>query len=522
MTEKDILLRYEESKKNIKRSTPVPTNESDVAKQKRIAELLGSFDKFCAYYFPQFFDEATGGARFGWFHRKAAKDILADKNIFAVLEWPREHAKSVFADIFLPMYLKAKGEVSGMVIASQSAAKAKGLLADIQAQFESNQRYINDYGIQYNFGNWSEQHFVTKDGTGFWAFGRRESPRGAREGEKRPNFLIIDDLDDDEEVKNPDLVAKSYDWLTGALIGAMAIKQRRIIMVGNRIHKASILAHVVGDITDDDPVSETIYHSKVFALENPKTHKEDQSETGVPAWRERYTRADIDRVIEQMRYRMAQRELFHRHIELGRVFKDEWLVYENLPPLNTFDNIVTYNDPSFKDSKKNDFKAILMVGRIKNKWYIIDCWVRQATRNAMVVAHYDMHERLEEKAVKIFKHWIEANFMQDLLIEDYVLESENRKYMLPIFEDKRAKPEKKGRIESLAVYFERGLIVVNAELRKKRDFQNFRDQLLGFPVAHDDGPDALEGAIVKLRDSLRREANPPRLGGDRRKQLRNY
>lgn len=516
MSEKEILKRYEEQKKLIKLSTFLPVNESEVKKAARIIELLGNFEKFCKYYFPNFFDISEGGADFGWFHKKAAKDILADDNIFAVLEWAREHAKSVFADIFLPMYLKANGKLNGMVIASQSGSKAKGLLADIQAQLESNQRYISDFGEQYNFGSWSEQHFVTRDGVGFWAIGRRESPRGLREAEKRPNLLVIDDLDDDEEVKNPDLVQKSLDWLRGALLGAMAILQSRVVMVGNRIGKKSILAQIVGDINPGDPKNPSIYHSKVCLLENPKTHQEDQSEAGVPAWKERYTRNDATRAIARMGYRMAQREYFHRQIEDGTVFKDDWLLYDTVPALNRYDAIVTYNDPSFKDTKKNDFKAIIMVGRIGNKWYIIDMWVRQATRNAMVVAHYDMHETLEKAGVKIFKHWIEANFIQDMLMEDYVTESKNRKYMIPLYEDKRAKPEKKGRIEGLSIYFERGMIIINEKLRKSPDFQNFKDQLLGFPSSHDDGPDAFEGAIFKLREAFKREENPVKLGGKRR------
>lgn len=101
-------------------------------------------------------------------------------------------------------------------------------------------------------------------------------------------------------------------------------------------------------------------------------------------------------------------------------------------------------------------------------------------------------------------------------MEDYVTESENRGYMLPIYEDKRSKPEKKGRIEGLAVYFERNLIIINEKLKKSPDFQNFKDQLLGFPNAHDDAPDALEGAIFKLRESQKRVSSPPITGGKRR------
>jgi phage terminase large subunit-like protein len=516
MSEKEILKRYEEQKKLILASTPLPINESEVDKAARISVLLGNFDKFCHYYFPNSFDKEKGGAEFGWFHKKAAKEIIADKNIFAVLEWPREHAKSVFADIFMPLYLKARGEMTGMVIASQSGSKAKGLLADIQVELESNRRYINDFNDQFNYGSWSEQHFITRDGIGFWALGRRESPRGLRVGDLRPNVLIVDDLDDDEEVKNPDLVQKSLDWLLGSMMGAMAILGSRVIMVGNRIGKKSILAQIVGDINENDPINANINHIKVFLTENPKTHKEDQSEAGVPAWKERYTRGDTDRAIKRMGYRMSQREYFHKTVENGTVFKDEWLIYDSIPALHKYDAIVTYNDPSFKDTKKNDYKAILMVGRIGNKWYIIDLWVRQATRNAMVAAHYDMHENLERAGAKIFKHWIEANFIQDMLMEDYVTESKNRNYMLPLYEDKRAKPEKKGRIEGLSVYFERGMIIINEKLRKSADFQNFKDQLLGFPSSHDDGPDAFEGAIFKLRESFKREENPLKLGGKRR------
>ena len=187
-----------------------------------------------------------------------------------------------------------------MIIASASGDKANGLLSDIQAQFESNQRYIHDFGEQYNFGSWTEGHFVTRDGVPFWGIGKGESPRGLREEEKRPNFLVIDDLDDDIEVRNPDRVEKSLDWLRGALIGAMALLQSRILMVGNRIAKNSILANIVGDVNEDDIKNPDIVHIKVFALENPKTHTEDQSENGVPAWKERYSRAILEKRFKRM------------------------------------------------------------------------------------------------------------------------------------------------------------------------------------------------------------------------------
>lgn len=522
MSEKEIMLRYEEQKKNIKLSTPIPINESDIKKAERIADLLSDFEKFCEYYFPQFFDPKTDGAKFGWFHKKAAKEVIGKKKVRMVLEWPREHAKSVFADIMLPLFLKANGDMTGMVIASSTGAKAQGLLADIMAHFESNQRYIHDYGPQYNYGSWSEKHFVTKDGLGFWAIGRGESPRGLRVDEKRPDLCIIDDIDDDEEVESPARIKKSLKWLRGALFGAIPIKRRKIIMVGNRIGKKSLLAHIVGDVNDGDQVDPRVTHIKVFALENPKTHAEDQSPLGVPAWKERYTAEEIREAMDDAGYAMGQREYFHRIITEGTEFKEEWLIFEDLPATPKFTHIVTYCDPSYKDTAKSDFKAIAGVGFTGREWWIIDMWMLQTNPSIMAASHFDMKDRLEDKGATNMEHWIEANFIQDMFIDYYTEEGLERADTMYIREDKDRKGNKKGRIAGLVGIFMRGIVKINKKLQNNPHFLRFKDQLLGFPDApHDDGPDAFEGATSKIKVKQKRNANPPKMGGSRRDNLRN-
>ena len=72
-----------------------------------------------------------------------------------------------------------------------------------------------------------------------------------------------------------------------------------MIIIGNRIHKKSVLAHIVGDVEEGDPEKPKIMHLKVYALENPKTHEMDLSEKGVPAWKERYTREELMPVFRQ-------------------------------------------------------------------------------------------------------------------------------------------------------------------------------------------------------------------------------
>ena len=67
-----------------------------------------------------------------------------------------------------------------MVLVGKSQDNANTLLADIQAELEYNQRYINDFGKQKNAGNWTERQFVTQDDCAFFARGRGQSPRGLR------------------------------------------------------------------------------------------------------------------------------------------------------------------------------------------------------------------------------------------------------------------------------------------------------------------------------------------------------
>ncbi len=504
---------YLEEVKQIVSGRSVPSETHD-EKLKRIARLKGDFVAFCEYYYPHYM-----AGPFGWFHKRAAKLCIANPKIFAVLEWPRGHAKSIFTNVMLPMFLLANGQLRGMIIASATQDKAIGLLMDIRAELEANERFISDYGEQVTQGSWQSDTFMAKGSIGFWAYGRGQSPRGARKGANRPNYISVDDIDDKKLVKNQVLVKEAVDWVLEDLQGCFDVKHGgRFMVAGNRIHRYSVLAHLVGDMEEDMPVKSHITHIKVYALENPKTHKMDQSEKGVPAWKEYLTRADVDDRIEKMGYKAAQREYFHIHILEGETFKPEWIKWETLPSLTQYNSIVTYCDPSYKDTARNDYKAIVAIGRIGKYYDLIDVFDAQTSKAAMVRGHYDMAENLTDQGAKLVYNYLEANFIQDMHLDTYEAESEERGYMLPIHPDKRDKPQKAARIEELTPLFERGLVRFNQKLRKDRHMVNFLDQLMSFPSGHDDGPDAMEGAIWIIAKKARTNITEPPPSRKRRTQ----
>lgn len=504
--EKREYQKWLDEKASIKRSEPL-VNETAEQKRQRIDKLLGDFRGFSRYYFGHLMD-----SDFGWFHLEAAAAVVANPDLFLIAEWPREHAKSVFFDIIIPTFLKARGELTGMMIASASFDKAKGLLGDIQAELMMNTRYIADFGEQFSLGNWQEGNFSTADGIGFWAFGRGQSPRGTRKGEKRPNYGVIDDIDDAQIVKNEQRVDEAVDWVLGDFYGAMPNTGSRLIVAGNRINKKSILAKLVGDIEPEDPKRDGIIHIKVFALQNRKREK-DLSTSTQPAWKERYTVEQIRGKMARMGWRIGLREFFHEHVIIGRIFREENLVWAPLPGLSKYDKIITYNDPSFKGTKSNDYKAIILMGRMGRYFDIIGVFCRQCTTGEMVRGHINLAAQVPQ-SINV-RNYMEANFIQDLLLEEYEKEADNGGRLLNIRPDRRKKPDKEGRIENLSPLTERHVLRFNIDLKHDPDMQVLRSQFLAFPDdAHDDGPDAVEGAVFILnKEKPGKRGTPPRTGG---------
>lgn len=499
-TEQEYLALVERIKKQTA-STIVETKEQ---KQKRIQKLLGDWEAFCKYYFGKYMN-----AEFGWFHKKLFEEVVNDENFFGVAEFPREHAKTVLTNVFMPMFLKAKGELTGVLLGSSNEKKAFGLLSNLQAQLQGNQKYIADFGEQVSFGDWSSGHFKTRDGVGFWAFGRGQSPRGALEEQNRPNFGIIDDIDDKGIVKNPERVQEAVNWVFEDFYGCLAIQKARFIVAGNRIHKNSILANIVGDVNTGDPKRKGLYHLKVYAIENPKTRDKAGFHDGQPAWVERYTVKQLQTKMERMPYRSVRREYFHEHIEDGTIFKPEWIRWRKMDAIQKYDSIATYTDPSFKNSKTSDFKGIVTVGKRGKCYDILWSWVRQASVSSMVIANYDCYDIYGTFST----YWMEANMLQDLLLDDFDEEADVRKFALPLRADKQKKPDKDTRIENMTPLFERGLLFFNEEHRDSPDMQMLVSQFLGFGGGgHDDGPDATEGAISKVNKQTKKSKFKSRTG----------
>ena len=508
-TASEIKQRYAEWQEHCKRVQSLTdlsalVNESSTQKDKRIKRLQKDYAAFCEYYFPHFLtlrDKTTGEVirtvHNAPFHNSAALKVKNTPNLKAVFKWPRGHAKSTHFDIFLPLWLmfQPKRLINVMVVVGKSEESAIGLLSDIQAELEFNQRIIADFGEQKAVGNWQEGQFVTQSDVAFFARGRGQSPRGLRYKEARPDYIVIDDLDDDELCRNEKRVKDLTDWVKEALVGALDVGRGRFIMVGNLISKNSVLANIAA--------TKGVYVSEIKAVDKD----------GEPVWKEKWTKQEAVEAAAFMGYRSWQKEMMHNPIKDGTIFRHDWIRYKKVLPLHKYEMLVCYTDPSFKSTTANDYKASRLWGKIGNELHLIDCYVRQDTVSGMVRWLYNLYESLPENvSVRFF---MEANFMQDIILDEFTTEGNLRGYQLPILPDKRKKPEKIQRIEAISPLWERGFVFYNEALKDTSDMQVGIEQALSLERGsrvHDDAPDADEGAIWYLQRNTRRESFKPMFG----------
>ena len=196
-----------------------------------------------------------------------------------------------------------------------------------------------------------------------------------------------------------------------------------------------------------------------------------------------------------------------------------------MPPLSKFRHLVAYCDASYSQSRKNDFKATVLVGEKDGTYYVIKAFLEQTTLNQMLLWFYDIRDMVADKTQLYY--CIECNGFQDPWYKDVFLPGlqkiEATKGTIPISPDDRNKPDKFSRIEgNLEPLNRRGLLVFNEAEKENPHMTRLEEQFKAIEPAlpaHDDGPDATEGAVWVLNIKLR-EMAPIKVGQYRRTSKR--
>lgn len=427
---------------------------------------------------------------------------------------PRGHAKSTTLTFKGTMHAVLYEYKHYPIILSDSSDQAEGFLENIRVEFEENGLIREDFGdLQGKV--WRNNVILTASGIKVEAIGSGKKIRGRKHRNWRPDLLVLDDIENDENVRTPEQRLKLSNWFNKAVSKA-GDDYTDIVYIGTLLHYDSLLAHTLSN-----PGYKSIKYKAVLAFSDAEdlwkqwediytdlsndsheedaraffeAHREEMLEGTKVLWEEKLSYYDL------MKMRVDEGEASFNSEEQNEpinpddcLFQEEWLDYYNEAEVDFKDrNFIFFGfvDPSLGKTKHSDFSAIITLAKHKatGYMYVYDADIERRHPDRIIADILEKERRLRRDFGKGYKKFgCETVQFQWLLKEELVKASAKAGLYLPV-EEVPQTADKVLRIQTMQPD------IKNKYIKFSRRHKRLLEQLLQFPMgAHDDGPDALEG-----------------------------
>ncbi len=484
---RNVLFNYQKKIERRKNGAQANLLESKEEQEERIKKAKKDIAFFVNYYFADFINAESAE-----FHYRLARMVKRNKTIKCFVRWGRGLAKSVWCDLFIPMWLWINDDISYMLIVGNNEDKAKILLSDLQAEFEGNQRIIHDFGEQKNFGSWTEGQFTSKNGFTAKAIGMGQSPRGLRNRTKRPDYIVCDDLEDKDTIKNPKRQDEVIQWIEHDLIPTMDGKTRRYLHPNNNFAPRTI--------QEELRIKHPEWKLHQINAYDPITYK--------PTWKQKYDKDYYHQVEKELGTIAANAEYNNKPYVEGKEFNEKQINFaDKYPKLNQFEALVCHWDVAY--SGKNDYNACRVWGLYKGNFYYIASYVAQSKMSSALKWMSDFKKSLPETVSCRFQ--FESQFWNEA-VNDAISKSEKETGIcLNMVKVNTPRTKKIDRIMRLQAYFQNSRIYCLKRMLSDKFTQEGWQQLYAIEPGyrtHDDAPDADEQAIAYLERFIRNNFKP--------------
>ncbi|MBQ6868304.1 MAG: hypothetical protein IJO16_06530, partial [Clostridia bacterium] len=214
-------------------------------------KALNDTQLFGSVYLPHYFSLKAPS-----FHRELSK--LWHKNIMKtddvtisltmkgsrlVIAAPRGHAKSTVMSLQNVLHAALYGYKKYILLISDTESQAVSFLDCIKCELEDNEKIIEDFGNMKG-KIWKSSSIVLANGCRIEALGSGQKIRGRRNAERRPDLIILDDIENDEDVRSPEQRRKLESWFFSAVSKA-GDYYTDILLIGTVLHKDSLLSNLL-------------------------------------------------------------------------------------------------------------------------------------------------------------------------------------------------------------------------------------------------------------------------------------
>lgn len=202
------------------------------ASAERRERAVMDYGFFCRTYFPHYVPTPHFSLFQNYILNRLPEGIDSPRDARDVVEAPRGEAKSTYltqlgslwcicrADYLAGRGLPEKARKHLIGIVMNTEEQASEMLASIKAELEANPRLKQDFPLAVGQGRvWQATTVITANNIKIRIGGTGKKLRGMKHGPHRPDLIFLDDLENDENVRDKAQREKVEKYVLSAIIG---------------------------------------------------------------------------------------------------------------------------------------------------------------------------------------------------------------------------------------------------------------------------------------------------------------
>lgn len=454
----------------------------------------------------------------------SAKEISRADGCRKAIEAPRGHAKSTTFTFKDSVHAAVYAYKHYEIILSDSSEQAEGFLSFIKTEFEENAALREDFGELVG-RVWKASVILTGNGVKIEAIGSGKKIRGRRHKQWRPDLIVCDDLENDENVNTPEQRKKLRDWYYKAVSKA-GDTYTDIVYVGTLLHYDALLANVAknpdydvkkyrGVISFAENTELWDAWERIFTDLSNERHKEDALAFFEANREAMLEGTEVLWEAKQSYYklmviRISEGEAsFNSEIQNDPIdpenctFQEEWFDFwdDDGKQQPDFSDprflFIGANDPSLGKNKKSDTSSIIALAKdtITGYIYVVIADVAKRKPDQIIEDALEASRRLKRDFKRpYYKFGVETVQFQYYFAEIMRQRAAEAGEYLPI-EEINSTQNKDARIQSLQPF------VKNGYIKFSKKHKTLLKQMTEYPMGkNDDAPDGLQMAVMLALD----------------------
>ncbi|HIE4894462.1 phage terminase large subunit [Yersinia intermedia] len=224
-----------------------PSAAAIAERHQQVKDPVTGYEFFIENYFPHYVRHKDKSELHKYLFSRLPEIVASPKGENDAIAAPRGEAKSTLVSQLFVLWTIICGIKHYPVIVMDSIDQAYPMLEAIKAELVYNPRLLMDFPDICGAGRvWQMGTILTRNDIKVQVAGSGKKLRGLRHGPYRPDLVVLDDIENDEQVRSPEQREKLENWLKKTVLPlGTAGGKLDVIYIGTILHYDSVLSRTL-------------------------------------------------------------------------------------------------------------------------------------------------------------------------------------------------------------------------------------------------------------------------------------